>query len=86
MFDPRRPAEVARARRAGLLQHCGTWYAEARGRGVARRRYGVMLLHDGGAQLVDSTTPDAMNPMFTSILRGHPARRRHRLTPGRKDA
>lgn len=56
------------------------WFAEARGRGVARIRTGVVVLDDwavtGHRTLAAGT---AFERAARRVLRGHPARRRHRL-------
>ena len=56
------------------------WYAESRGRGVAAVRYGAILLDRGDLVVAEDPFPSAdQHPWFGHVLKGHPARRRHRL-------
>ncbi|HEX9888371.1 MAG TPA: hypothetical protein VGA69_02750 [Nitriliruptorales bacterium] len=56
-----------------------TWYFEARGRGRAQRMWGEVIIDEAGATMGawDLDPPRHLE----AVLRGHPARRRHRLRP-----
>jgi hypothetical protein len=68
-------------RPAPITTWTATWYAEARGRGVAATAAGTVELHGerivGGSPLHVRTT-DATRT-FNDVLLGHPARRRHQV-------
>lgn len=77
------PCEVARSHEP---HRHATWYAEARGRGVAKVMGGGALVEPAGdgteirlAMREEPTATLGAASLYRRVLRGHPARRRHRL-------